>query len=903
MRCCSTIFTLLLLVGSLVGSLAAQVRIAEFMANNNLVLADAEGDWPDWIELENVGTSSVNLGGWYLTDSANKPTKWQLPSPTTLGAGQRLVVFASGKDRAVAGKRLHTNFKLKSDGEYLALLTPSRSVVSRFAPTFPPQFPDVSYGFDSSGVGYFPSSTPGAANGSTQPVVGLAQFTPLAPKNTDPVVVTAELIHDSKTPPNSVSLRYRVNFGSESAVALRDDGLGGDLRAGDHLWTGTSPRGSPAGSMLRWRVRAAFGAFVAPGPLFRSPTNSPQYFGALIADPSVTSVLPILRWWVQSPLAAETRTGTRCAVAYEGAFYDNVFVRRRGGSSNNWPKKNFKFDFNRGHALLYAAGAHEAEELNANSTWSDKSFVRQILSFEIYDRAGAAGCESFPFRMEQNGKFHSAAIFVEQPDERLLEREGLDPRGALYKMFNTLTSATNGVEKKTRTWEGRGDLQALVNGVILTGKPLERFLFDHVDLPAVLDYIAATVLIHDQDHVHKNHFLYRDTEGDREWRFLPWDKDLTIGRNYFKQYGVLNDVIWASHDPASHPLFGDRNHTNPGGRWNRLIDACHGTPRIRAMFLRRLRTLMDEILQSGTTPRALRSIEQRLDALKSQMSKDVALDQGRWGIPSYWNRTIDFAKGLGRVENLYFNPRRKHLFVTHGSSATGIIPKRQAANLALAFGHIESSPTSGDQDEEYIEVVNCNKVAVDVSGWKLGGGVKFEFEPGTVIGPGEVLHVSPVLRKFRARTTGPRGNLGLFVVGPYTGRLDPAASLWIKDGNRLVTSNGGFAYTMTTTGQGDVRISVTGAKPKIELFTLVSITTSHPLGCGPLFGVGLDALWVADLPLGTHPLHVLTDASGSYVYSSGSGVVPRGLTLDSCVVEVDRVARTLRSSAVRRVKF
>ena len=91
MRCCSTIFTLLLLAGSLVGSLAAQVRIAEFMANNNLVLADAEGDWPDWIELENVGTSSVNLGGWYLTDSANKPTKWQLPSPTTLGAGQRLV--------------------------------------------------------------------------------------------------------------------------------------------------------------------------------------------------------------------------------------------------------------------------------------------------------------------------------------------------------------------------------------------------------------------------------------------------------------------------------------------------------------------------------------------------------------------------------------------------------------------------------------------------------------------------------------------------------------------------------------------------------------------------------------------------------------------------------------------
>ena len=52
--------------------------------------------------------------------------------------------------RAVAGSPLHTNFKLKSGGEYLALtrgLDPaSVQIVSEFDPEYPFQFTDISYG-------------------------------------------------------------------------------------------------------------------------------------------------------------------------------------------------------------------------------------------------------------------------------------------------------------------------------------------------------------------------------------------------------------------------------------------------------------------------------------------------------------------------------------------------------------------------------------------------------------------------------------------------------------------------------------------------------------------------------------------------------------------------------------
>ena len=123
----------------------AQVRITEFMASNTQTLLDEDGDSSDWIEIQNTSASSVNLLNWALTDSVNHPAEWLFPA-TNIPPGSFMIVFASGKNRAVAGQELHTNFKLSADGEYLALARPDGSIATEFAPEFPPQFPDVSYG-------------------------------------------------------------------------------------------------------------------------------------------------------------------------------------------------------------------------------------------------------------------------------------------------------------------------------------------------------------------------------------------------------------------------------------------------------------------------------------------------------------------------------------------------------------------------------------------------------------------------------------------------------------------------------------------------------------------------------------------------------------------------------------
>ena len=121
--------------------------ISEFMADNTATLADQDGDFSDWIEITNPDAQPVDLAGWRLTDNASQRSKWTFPAGVVVPSGGRVLVFASGKNRAIAGTELHANFTLKKEGEFLALFPPTgNKPTTSFEPTFPPQHPDVSYG-------------------------------------------------------------------------------------------------------------------------------------------------------------------------------------------------------------------------------------------------------------------------------------------------------------------------------------------------------------------------------------------------------------------------------------------------------------------------------------------------------------------------------------------------------------------------------------------------------------------------------------------------------------------------------------------------------------------------------------------------------------------------------------
>ncbi|MBL9167002.1 MAG: CotH kinase family protein [Verrucomicrobiales bacterium] len=124
---------------------AQDIVISEVMAENRHGLIDGSGLRQDWLELENRSGTDLNLTGWHLTDDPRQLDKWTFP-PRTLRAKERLVVFASGRNQTDAAGHLHTNFRLSSSGEYLALTRPDRSIASEFSPSFPEQLPDVAFG-------------------------------------------------------------------------------------------------------------------------------------------------------------------------------------------------------------------------------------------------------------------------------------------------------------------------------------------------------------------------------------------------------------------------------------------------------------------------------------------------------------------------------------------------------------------------------------------------------------------------------------------------------------------------------------------------------------------------------------------------------------------------------------
>lgn len=131
------------------------VRINEFVSSNGSTVADEDGDYEDWIELQNTGSTSVNLSGWSISDSNSSPRKWTFAVPLEIPPGGYAIVWASGKNRqqwvpgtsdpAVPGTLWpHTNFSIAAAGEPLSLTRPDGSLADSVPPVEVPR--DWSYG-------------------------------------------------------------------------------------------------------------------------------------------------------------------------------------------------------------------------------------------------------------------------------------------------------------------------------------------------------------------------------------------------------------------------------------------------------------------------------------------------------------------------------------------------------------------------------------------------------------------------------------------------------------------------------------------------------------------------------------------------------------------------------------
>ncbi len=779
--------------------------ISEFMASNTRTLADETGAYSDWIEIYNPSASAVNLDGWFLSDSARNLTKWRFPA-TNLASGRFLVVFASGHNRRTAGAPLHTSFELSASGEFLGLVKPDGvTIATEFNPAFPQQVLDVSYGFAQSDSGpeyttspegvYLATPTPRAVNlgGKTLPgpVIDAVHHVPNVPLDNQDLLVTAR-VRPSFHPVNRVTMRYRIQFNDEVTTPMLDDGTHGDGEAGDGIYGATIPRDVSAdGQMIRYLVAATdVSGNASRWPLFTSPNQTEEYLGTIVEPSNLTSQLPIFHLFVAPDQLSkiDSEGGGRLAFFYDGEFYDNIYMELRGNTSAGLAKKAHRLEFNRGHELRHAGPGGRSRKSALLAEYLDPAYLRQHLSFWFLNQIGVPAPFDYPVHVRMNGAFYQLAFHSDVIGQEQVERLGYDPAGALYKAVGTLTPNffSTGVFQKLEpdNHASRADYLQLAQGINESASMVSRrkSVFDLLDVPQVINHLAGTRWCSENDDVWANMSLYRDSFGDGLWRCIPFDMNASWGQ----LYGGSSPLQASIDSCKSHPLYGGSSIPPCDGpsapyNFNRLYDVIVALPETRQMLLRRERSILDQMVQPPGTPAELLILENRIRFMTNLIGVEANLDRAKWGF-SPWASGKTFHSGVSDLLNQFIGPRRRHWYLTHSitntSRSVGIragntagIPLAQPPTMFLSVLGTDFNPVEGNQEQEYLCITNHAAVAVDMSGWTLEGGIDFTFAPGTVLPSNSVAYVSPNLRAFRERASGPRGGQGLFVLGPYKGRL------------------------------------------------------------------------------------------------------------------------------------
>ncbi len=738
----------------------------------------------------------------------------------------------------------------------------------------------------STNSGYFAVATPLALNGMAATGTLVSAVSPLDPDiprptgttNSPALRVSVNLVATAK-PVASVSLYRCVMWNAEDGpYALTDTGANGDLVAGDSVYSCYMKTSDvEPGQMVRWRfeIRDKAGRLTRY-PAYLDPSESACYIGTVAAQTTTqTSQLPVLEWFVKATNGnGPVSNAFRSCCYYLTNFYDNVENTLHGQSSRGFPKHSYNFNFTDDARFQWNVNERRVKGINLLSNYADKTKARNTFGHWLAHLTGAAYHYAFPVRVQLNGSFHGVMDLVENGGDRMLERNGLDPDGALYKIYNTVF--TDGAEKKTREDEDNSDLVALYTNLhtSVTLDSRQRYAYDNMDIAATVNYLCTRFLIGDVDHGHKNFFLYRDTNHSQEWAPLIWDVDLSLGHVwngvdfYYDDHLITNTVFTAG---GGSPVY------------NIILAA----PEMRQMYVRRFRTLMDNYLQKPGTVNGL--FETKLREIASWVDPDPAdpsawtdgdLDAAKWKFPT----NFVARRPREEVERLivdYIQPRRSFLFyqgpgrVTYNTLPLPDDAQTNVAGMVL-FDAIDFFPSNATQAAEYVILRNTTARAVDISGWRLEGTIQHTFKGGTVIPAGAgtaaasyvgLLHVVKNAAAFRQRNTGPKKGERRFIQGDYAGELTA------RGGSiRLVDDRGTqiAAYTyagVPTTAQRQVvltQLQYHPASPSpIEKAAIVGVTADEfeyleLLNIGPA-SLTLSNAYFSDGIVFTFPACVLTN--------------------------------------------
>lgn len=641
----------------------------------------------------------------------------------------------------------------------------------------------------------------------------------------------------------SVQLIYRLDFGAEVVVETPMTKSETKDSKNGYTYTGTIPGSqiTTAGQLVRWAVRITdVGGNVWRAPSFNNGDDGYEYFGTIVT-PSEEQLSGGLNTWhlfadpeeVADGIGTENMkpnalmnkdadesgftttlhpNGGRVGI-YDmetGLYYDNVRIDKRGRTTGAFTKKAHGLKFSKSQPFTgtdsLTGESIECRKSSLTAEYGDPTFIRQELAFEVMRRNGVKAPFHYPVRLNLNGQFYQLAFHSERFSDELIEDfYGLDPKGYAYKNvgpFHNGNGWNNSSERKTPD-DGSPDLT--INDPVLKAfcdtlngagsinentdfssinefsADLSKVVAKSFDLPAWINYMAATKITAETDDVWANLSAYYDINGTGTWMPLAYDMNQSLGQWHFAddrnrgRIGLVADI----DNFKSHPFYGGlhiRMHKSSGeasGNPNYAYEAIFQNAKFRRLFLRRLRTIMDK--EIGATVYADQASEK--SALFTSAAQMVATinelglkDRSIW--TDYAN--VDFANNTDRSTNgscdkiwvwpqsmteqlgtpqgglkdlwdNYVKPRRAYLYGKHlasngtvdvgyGLNLSAGIPAAQS-DIATLKGTDENPKITSRYDATLGTVIieNDNDETIDLSGWKLTGPVTMTIPEGTVL--------------------------------------------------------------------------------------------------------------------------------------------------------------------------
>ncbi|MCA9196118.1 MAG: CotH kinase family protein, partial [Planctomycetales bacterium] len=625
--------------------------ISEFMASNSNTLLDRYREYSDWIEIYNPDDQVLSLEGWFLTDDADVINKWELPD-IEIDPNSFAVVFASGNDRSTS-REAHTNFRLSSDGEYLALVRPDLSIAHAYSPSYPAQFTDVSFGISfvdgqlqPGQQRYFPHATPGEANSA-----GVTQLPPTVEIQANSGYFDAPLSVTLASDRTGATIRYTVdgNIPDESspiyqgpvtidtttvlrAVAFGDDAVPSEIATKTFIYLDDVLTQTGAGLPEEW------GYFDDQGPprparaqanygMDPDVVNDPDYSGRIKDDlravPTISLVVdPDDLWDFENGIYSNPeQKGDQWERLVSAEWMDesgvsqfniNAGIRIHGG----WARRftfNSKFSFRlhfRGQygtdsldfPLLGDAGQSEWQSLilrgGFNDSWQGGSATNTYLqdhwTAATQIEMGGHAPERRYAHLYLNGLYWGMYAVTERMDANWAATH----QGGSPDEWDVVNTGGNLIDGEPRPWSdftrlfGRGDVDYAAVKELL-------------DVEAYADYMIVNQYVGNWDWPHNNWYASRRRVDGAKWHFHTWDAEAAF------QNGI-----------GENRVSNVQSAVGPAQVWLALIEV----PEFRDMFAGRV---YKHLFNDGLLTPDVNS--DRLDRLAAGMDQAIVGESARWG--------------------------------------------------------------------------------------------------------------------------------------------------------------------------------------------------------------------------------------------------------------------------------